>query len=307
MRALLLAGVAVCATAGAVRAATLDRVRQANTLQCGAVAQAGMADAAEDGRITGLAVDLCRAAAIAVLGPAGQIAFHLYDSAKDFDPVRAGTDDLAFLSAATLAEQGLAGATVPGPAVFVTELTVMTPPGRPALGSGGVACFMAGLPPHQALEAWATRTHASIARIGFQELSEMHDAFDSGRCDAMADEAGELAEFRAEAPNRAGATIQPALGVMPVYAVTPVTDGAWAGLMGWTLAAIVQSEAEPNPWRSDPVVPGLRTGWAKDVVSVLGGYGDMLARNTGAGSKLGLPPRVNAPWPEGGLLPPGPR
>ena len=83
-----------------------------------------------------------------------------------------------------------------------------------------------------------------------------------------------------------------------MFAATGTADGAWAGLAGWALAAIVQSERAPNPWRSDlpgADVPGLRPGWVAEV----GSYDDLVRRS---GS-----PGANALWPDGLLLPSGPR
>ena len=310
MRYLLAATVVALAVAGPVLAHTLDRVRQSGAVHCGAAARAGFADAVDDGRIGGLAVDLCRALTIAVLGPTGRTEFHIYDSAHDYDAVRDGTDDVAFLTADAVSEQGLAPMIIAGPPVFVTELTVMTQPRRPGTLDEATVCFMAGSPAHQALEAWVTRTRTVIGRIGFQEISEMQDAYDSGRCDAMADEATELAEFRADAPGRAGAAILPALGVMPVFAGTNTADGAWAGLVGWAMAAIVQSEPKPNPWRGDAPgikIAGLRPNWVSDTAAAIGTYTDMLSRNVGPASRLNLRPGPTALWPDGALLPPGPR
>jgi len=52
---------------------------------------------------------------------------------------------------------------------------------------------------------------------------------------------------------------------------------------------------------------GLRRSWQADVSTALGSYGAMLDRNLGARSKLGMRPGPNVPWPDGILLPPGPR
>ncbi len=310
MRGVVAAAVVALAFAAPVHAGTLDRVRQNGVVHCGAAARAGVADAGEAGRIGGLAVDLCRALTIAVLGPSGHTEFHIYDSAHAYDAVRDGSDEVAFLTADAVSEQGLAPVIVPGPPVFVSELTVMTQPGRSGALTGATVCFMAGSPAHQALEAWVTRTGTPIARIGFQELGEMHDAFDAGRCDAMADEATELADFRADEPGRAGAQILPALGVAPVFAATSTADGAWAALAGWAMAAAVQSEPAPNPWRGDPpglTMAGLRPGWLHDMAAAVGTYPDMISRSVGPGSRLKLPPGPNALWPDGAMLAPGPR
>ena len=289
-------------------AGTLDRVTASGVLHCGAAARAGVAEAAEDGHVSGLAVDLCRALTIAVLGPAGRMEFRLYDSTLDYQSVGRGEDEVSFLTADTVQAHDLAASVIPGPTVFVAELSTMAQPDVSSL-AGRTVCFINGSPAHRALEAWAARTGAAISRSGYQEDGEMHDAFDARRCDAMAGEATELADIRAESPTRAGARILPPLALAPVFAATPVADGAWAALAGWTLDAVVQSESSPSPWRADlpgTAIQGLRAGWQRDVASALGSYDDMVRRDVGEGSALGLRTGPNALWPQGLLLPAGP-
>ena len=300
-----LAATGLVVAAGSVQAATLDRVRQENTVRCGAAERTGFADAGEDGRVTGLAVDLCRALTVAVLGSGGQTAFRLYESDRDYDLVRQGRDDVSFLTADGIAQHRLAADLIPGPTVFIVELGVLAHPGIGTL-AGHTVCLMNGSLAHQALEAWATRTAAPLIRVGFQEDGEMHDAFDARRCDAMTGEATELAKIRADAPSRAADRLLPPFAILPVMANASVQDGAWASLVAWSLAAIVQSEASPSPWRSDPVgvtVPGLRCSWLADVSGALGSYADMIQRNL----PKGLTARLNVPWPAGLLLPQGPQ
>ena len=293
-------------TVASARAATLDRVRAAGALHCGAAARAGFADPAEDGRVTGLGVDLCRALAIAILGPAGGMEFRVYASPQDYDAVRRSQDDVSFLTADVVQEQALAAGLVPGPTVFVAEQSALAQPGVTSL-AGRTVCFINGSPAHQALEAWAAHTATPIIRSGYQEDGEMHDAFDARRCDAMAGEATELADIRAASPARAGSRILPPMAVVPVFAATATADGAWAGLVGWAMGAIVQSETAPSPWRADlpgVAAPGLRDGWQRDAAAALGSYGDMTRRAMGGAS---LPAGPNALWPAGVLLPAGPR
>ncbi len=76
----------------------LDRVHARGAVACGASPRPGVADTDAAGKPIGLAVDLCRAVAIAVLGPDARIDFHLYESESAFDRVRRGEDDVSFLT-----------------------------------------------------------------------------------------------------------------------------------------------------------------------------------------------------------------
>ena len=272
---------ALLVSAPAARAGTFERVKTAGVLRCASAERAGFAVADGAGRVSGPGVELCRALTVAVLGLAGQTAFRILGSDHDFANL-AQADDVVFLSTDEVRAHGLASALVPGPVVFVAEFTAAVQPGVTTVANRTV-CFMSGSPAHQALEAWAFRTGTPFIRSAFQEEGEMHDAFGARRCDAMAGERADLA--------RPGVQTLPPFGLAPVFAATGTSDGAWAGLAFWALAAVVQSEPAPNPWRGDLVgtdLPGLRPGWLADVRSL---------------------PRsgVNALWPDGLLLPPGPR
>ena len=291
-------------SASSAHGGTLDRVHAAGVLRCVAAPRPGFADAGG-----GLGFDLCRALTIAVLGPNGRTEFHLAASARDFDRVRDGAYDVAFVTADEVQTHHLAASLTPGPAVFIVGLAGLAHPGVTDL-SGRTVCFMDGSAAHQALEAWAARTGTPLVRSGFQEAGEMQDAFDAHRCDAMAGEAAGLAAMRGDSAAPPGAHVLPPWGVMPVLAAASPADGAWASLVFWSLAATVQSERAPNPWRGDlpgADIPGLRPGWQADVLASLGSYGDMRRRALGGLSSLPVAPGLNALWPEGLLLPSGPR
>jgi general L-amino acid transport system substrate-binding protein len=288
----------VLAGVGSARAASLDRILAEGTVRCAAAERAGFAEVAANDHVTGLGVDLCRALAIAVLGPAGRSEFRISGAGRVDDEV-----DVAFLTTDLVTTPDTAARFIPGPPVFVVALTALAQPGVTDL-SHRTVCFMSGSPAHQALEAWAARTHTPLARIGFQEEDEMHDAFDAHRCDAMMGEAAELSALR-KAPGRAQAHVLEPLGLLPVFAAAPVGDGVWASRAFWVLEATVRSEAAPNPWRGDPPglgVSGLRPGWTREVAAAVGDYAAMLRR-----AMPDLPPGPNALWPEGLFLPAGPR
>ena len=292
------------AVAGGAAAATLDAVRAAGVVQCGATERMGVAEVEADGRIDGLAVDLCRALTIAVLGPEGRTDFRIYGTDRDYAGAGAGEDQVSFLTADAVVARGLAGALVPGPAIFVAELTLLARPDAPDTLDGTTVCFIAGTPAHQALEAWAQRTGRSLVRIGFQEEVEMQDAFDARHCGAITGDASELRSFQAERASRRDARLLPPLALLPVFAAAPARDGAWAALVDWTLAAVVQSAATPGPWAGSlPGVSldGLRPDWQAAVMASLGDYRTMVGRHLGAKAW------PNSVWPSGLLMPAGVR
>ncbi len=288
----------------------LDRVRAEGVVRCGAEQRAGFAAGTDP---AGLAVELCRTVAVAVLGPAARVAFQVYGADADFADVRTGAADIAFVSGSAVAAHRLAAAVIPGPAVFFDQVTLMVPQDAAARDladlSGQGVCFMIASPAQRALEQEAERLHIGFARLAFEEEVEMLDAYDVRRCVAMAGEATELAAYRlTPGVNGLRSRILPrALGLEPLSAATPVADGAWAALVAWVLQGVILADHPATPWTSPGAEAmagaaaqiGLRPDWLQN----LGGYGALYDRTLGMRSRLHLPAGPNAAWPAGLLVP----
>ncbi|HJS84484.1 MAG TPA: hypothetical protein VJ779_03420 [Acetobacteraceae bacterium] len=305
--ALLLTAVMLMFSALPARAAdaVLDRVRAAGLVRCGAEAKPGVAWPMLDGQIVGLAVDLCRAVGVAVLGPGGRVGFRIYGSDRDFDAVRHGTDDLSFLTGDAVAGQSLAANILPGPVVFIERIALMVPETAPVHDisdlDGRPVCLLIGSAAQRALEAAVNRNHLTIARLSFGEEVEMLDAYNAQRCQAVVGEATQLAAMRrAGSISRLRSRLLPAsLALSPLIAATSVSDGHWSALVAWIMDALILGDRLALPARGP--LPGLRPAWRSEMEAEVGGYGAIVRRNLT--EPLGLDPGPNAPWPDGLLLP----
>ena len=206
MLASLLAACAVDAAIGAATGATIDRVRAAGVLHCGGAPRPGLASLAEDGGMAGLEVELCRSIAAAVLGDGAKIEFHPYALGQDFERLRRGDDAVAFLTGSELLANSLLDAVVPGPAVFHQTNGVMVPAGSKAEHLADLAntmvCAEPGTGPERTLLAYFRSHGMTISFSGWQEEEEMLDAFEVGRCPAVALETTALAAQRADGEAR---------------------------------------------------------------------------------------------------------
>ncbi len=285
------------------QAATLDRIREAGVLRCGGVPRAGLAAPGPNG-MTGLEVDLCRALAAAVLGDPARIEFHPYVLNQDFDRLRRGEDAVAFLTGSELLGNGLLDAVVPGPAVFHQTNGVMVPAGNPAQHladlAGTMVCAEPGTGPERTLLAWFRSRGLPLRFSGWQEQEEMLDAFDVGRCPAVALDTTALAAERAAAdPGHPIRILPEPLSASPVLAVTGLDDARWAAVVGWTVQTLQQADARALP------VPGAGLGLAPDwQARVLAGgtLADLVTRHLGGSLKL--PAGMEAAWQNGGLVMP---
>lgn len=303
---------AVPAQAGPV----LDRVKATRTIHCGATERPGLLDRAEDGAMSGLLVDLCRAVGTAAAGSGVTVDAHAYYADETFDAVRKGSDDLFFLTGAEMVEQKLAGAILPGPPVFFETSAVMVPDGSPARGladlAGAPVCFMQGEPAHHHLEAAFAARHLPFVRMGYQEPIEMDDAFDAGRCTAVAGAATELAAIRLDGgPTRRSARLlaEP-LAATPILLATGTADARWSAVAAWTLATLQAVDRPTVDWTAgglaalplESAAPGLAPGWQSQVLAATGSYAAVLRRTVGEGSPLRLPAGPNASGARGGLM-----
>jgi general L-amino acid transport system substrate-binding protein len=302
---ILLATLLVLPSAAPRAGVVLDRVRSDRILRCGAVARPGIAEA--EGSPTGVLVDLCRAVAIALLGPSAQSSFSFYESPRSYDAVRQGTDEVGFLTGSEIAEQQLARFISPGPTVLISMVGVMVPDTSPVQHladlTGQTVCLLIGSRAQRALESVAESLHLAMSRLTFEEDVELLDAYNAGNCSAAVGESTYLADMRQHAGIRrlASRFLPDVLSPDPIIAMTPRSDGDWSATVGWVIDVLLAAEAPAGRWGGAPVAE-LRPDWQRDVSAAVGGYGAIIRRNLTV--RLGLPPGPNAVWPAGMLLPP---
>jgi general L-amino acid transport system substrate-binding protein len=296
--------------------AVLRRVASDGVVRCGGVPRPGLVEVRPDGRAEGLLLDLCRAIAAAVLPATGRLEFRQYDSAKAFDAVRHGNDDVFFLTASEIVSEGLAGKILPGPPVFYETTGVMVAESsnaqRLADLKGEPICIPQGASAERHLEAWFGTHQLDFVRMGFREEVEMVDAYNVQMCHAVAGEATALAEMRLDGGvNKLRSRILPEpLTAFPIMAATGTKDAQWGAVVAWTMHTLVRAETPESHWSAGGVnaLPieapklGLAKDWQKHVISAVGSYGDIYRRNLGDGSSYKLPRGLNAPWRDGGLM-----
>ena len=321
-RAIRLACLAAClalptAGAAAPRPSTLDQIRARGFVRCGSVPRPGLATADGQDRWSGLEVEICRAVATAVFGERARYVYRGYGSAKAFDGVRSGEDDLSFLTFAELADQHLTDTVLPGPPVFLESLDMMVAETSPARSYGDMAgrgiCFMIGTPAENELEAWFQDHHLGFIPYAFQEEGEKFDTYAVQKCPGIVDEATALAQARRDrgVNDLSSRLVAGHLASYPVLATTPLADDPrWAAVVAWTISTLIAADARETDYRAGGVRAmtvagaglGLAAGWQKTVVERIGSYSAIFDRTLGAGSPLQLEPGLNRRVEDGGVL-----
>jgi general L-amino acid transport system substrate-binding protein len=301
-----------------VQGGVVERVKTEGALRCGSAKRPGLAEPnlfapTESGQWQGLNVEMCRAIAIAVLGPAGRFEFHRYETQKDYDVVSQGTDAVFFLTASEIIAQNLTGKLIPGPAVYYETHALMVKADSAAHRledlRGARICFVTGDGAQRSLESFFEARQLPFFRLAFSEEDEMRDAYRAGRCDAVAEEETALAKMRLQEGVKADRILPQPLAVFPVLACT-TADGKWAAIVAWTIHTLLRADIREGSWRADgaKALPidgtdlGLDQDWQKRLIDTLGAYGDIYRRTLGDQSVYGLARGLNAPSIEGGLF-----
>lgn len=297
----------------------VERVKAEGAVHCGSTERPGLAEmdlSTQTGNRQwhGLNVELCRALAIAVLGPAGRFEFHAYETGPEVERVSQGTDEVYFLTASEIIAQNLAGKLIPGPVVYYETEALMVKETsavrRPEDLAGAKICFVTGSGAQRGLESVFEAKHLKFLRLPFSEDGEMRDAYKAGLCDAIAAERTALAKLRLQAFAKTGRILPQPLAVFPVMACTATADGPWAAVVAWTIHTLMRADVREGSWRAggakalaiDGADLGLNEGWQRELIDTLGSYGDIYRRTLGDASVYGLPRGLNAPWLEGGLF-----
>lgn len=273
----------------------LDQVKKQGYVQCGSVSRPGLADA-EKNEWHGLEVEMCRAVAIATLGPNARFAYHEYESERDFEPLRKGGDQIAFLTVPELRSQKLVDQVVLGPAVYSLPDLAMVPVGSPLHQTKDIAgkrvCFFIGSSAEDALNTYLQRNHLDVIRTPFSEEGEMMDAYNVGRCEVVVGEAPKLAEARLHGGihHLRSRMLPEPIGENRIFAVTPLRgDARWAALVAWTIETLHHLDgALTGPRLSTGQGFGLEAGWEGTVRDKVGSYEAIFNRTLGSRTPLQL-------------------
>ena len=301
----------------AASGSVLDRVHKDGIVHCGGTLRPGLAIPDREGNWHGLEPDMCRAIAVAALGPDAKMEFHSYAAmTRTFDAVRAGQDDVSFLTASEILAEHALPAVLPGPPVFYLTQSLLVLADTKAQHAddlkGRHVCAEPGTGPERSLNAWFAARNIPINFFMFQEAEEMQDAFYSGRCDAISNDTVNLAAIRlqADADDHEARFLPETMSAVPLLATTPQADGAWATIVTWTIDTLLRGEtigtagpgggADPLPL--DGKALGLAPGWQAAVLKAVGNYGEIYDRDLGDKSQLEIPRGLNALWTEGGLM-----
>ncbi|WP_428484363.1 amino acid ABC transporter substrate-binding protein [Rhodopila sp.] len=305
---------------------TLDAVRARGQLLCGTGGEIpGFSMLDSTGVMRGLDADYCRAVAAATLGDANKVKWVALTAQTRFTALQSGEVDVLVRNTGwSLTRETSLGLEFAGVNFWDgTSIIVKTASGVKSVKQLGGAsiCVLPGTTTELDLADWARATSITYTPVLIGSLSEIRQAFLSGRCDAYTSDSSQLAGFRFMQGARAGElTILPEpIGVGPSGAMVRKGDDKWFDIVRWThFATVVAESLGVNSHNvdsfKDTKVPDIRRllgmesnlgrsmslddGWAANIIRQVGNYGELWERDI---TPLGLDRGRNALWTKGGL------
>jgi len=328
--AILVACVILLAIAApAARADTLAEVKARGAVRCGVnPGMAGFAFLDDAGIWRGFDVDLCRAVASAVFGDPGRVRFIPVSAKERFTALQAGEIDILIRNTTwTLTRDTALGFDFAGINFYDGQGFMV----RRDLGvahaeelAGATLCVTAGSTTELNVADFFRSRSLPYQIVTYEKLDEVVRAYDSGRCDAYADDLSALAaQSRKLRDANAHMILPEIISKEPLGPVVRHGDNKWADIVRWTLNAMILAEelgvrsdnVEAMRTSSNPEIRrllgidgsagaqlGLSRDWARDIIRHVGNYGESYARNFGPASGLDLPRRLNRLWRDGGLV-----
>ncbi|HKS61022.1 MAG TPA: amino acid ABC transporter substrate-binding protein [Xanthobacteraceae bacterium] len=328
-RTLLAAGFAIAAVT-ASHAATLDTVKQRGQLVCGvSTGFAGFSTPDSQGNFRGLDADYCRAMAAAIFGDPAKVRFVALTAQNRFTALQSGEIDVLLRNSTQTYLRAVSIGLRIGPVNFYDGQGFVvkrdTKVDKVAGLNGATVCVAQGTTHEVTLGDYARANNITWQPVVFERVDTMYQAFFSGRCDAMTQDASALAGAVATAaPNPADyQVLSETISKEPLGPFTRNGDEAWSNLVAWVHYGLVEAEelgvtaanADAQAKGQNPAAQrllgttgefgsrlGLDNKWMLNAIKAVGNYGEVFERNVGASSPLKLARGLNGLWSKGGLM-----
>jgi general L-amino acid transport system substrate-binding protein len=306
-----------------------DAIRARGSIVCGVnQGVAGFSAPDSRGEFRGLDADFCRALAAAVFGDHAKVRFVPTSSQNRFTMLQSGEIDvLARNATQTLQRDTALGLNMAGVNFYDGQGFMV----RRSLGvtsarhlDGATICMQPGTTSELNVADYFRANNMRLTPVLIERPDEFVGAYSAGRCDAMTQDASQLASYRATAVQNPNDHIllPERISKEPLGPMVRHGDDQWFDIVKWVLMGMIEAEElgitqanvdqrlrDPNPavQRLLGVTPGfgsalgLSERWLYNAIKAVGNYGESFERNVGMGSPLKIPRGQNALWTQGGL------
>ncbi len=311
---------------------TLDIVKKRGYLNC-IIGNSfvGFYTVDEKGEWSGMDIDICRAVAAAVFGDKTKAKFKSVQWAQSFTSIKSGAGDMLSKGMTWTLSRDTAQGLDFLDTYFYDGQGFMV---RKDLGvtsalqlKGATVCVLTGTSSELNMTDF-NRTHKlGMKPVVFDDSAVRNAAFFNNNCDAITNDRSGLAAARSSAANPSDYVVLPeTISKEALSFAVRQNDSAWANVVKWTFAAMVEAEElginsrnidKIKSTTKNPIVKrflgtegdlhkglGLKSDWAYQVVKQVGNYAEIYDRNLGPDTALALDRKgtLNELWTKGGLL-----
>jgi general L-amino acid transport system substrate-binding protein len=327
---LLGACLALTGIGAAAAGPSFDAVKARGSVVCGVnQGVAGFSAPDSRGEYRGLDADFCRALAAAIFGDPSKVRFVATSSQNRFTMLQSGEIDvLARNATQTLVRDTSLGLNMAGVNFYDGQgFLVRRSSGVTAARQldGATVCIQPGTTSELNIADYFRANNIRFTPVLIERPDEFVAAYAAGRCDAMTQDASQLASYRATAlQNPQDHVLLPErISKEPLGPMVRHGDDQWFDVVKWVLAGLVEAEEQgitqanvearlrdPNPTVQRMLgvtagfgrALGLEERWLFNAIKAVGNYGESFERHLGSGSPIGLPRGLNDLWTRGGLM-----
>lgn len=327
IRAMILAA-AVFASASTAQAGTLKTVKDRGALICGVSnGLPGFSVVDEKGEWSGFDVDFCRAVAAAIFGDRTKVRFVPVLANERFDVLKAKkVDVLLGNSTWTMSREAALNLVFAGMTYYDGQ-GFLVPKGRNLLSAlelgGSKVCVEAGTTSELNLADYFQSNGLNYEALRFNTIKESVAAYEAGQCDVLTGDVSELyAQRLLLAKPGDHVILADIISKEPLGPAVRQDDVQWFNIVKWVHFAMLNAEelgissktVEEAMNSKDSATKrfmgaegdfakqlGLPSDWAVNIIKAVGNYGEVLDRNLGAKSLLGIERGLNQLWSAGGI------
>ncbi|NGO66613.1 amino acid ABC transporter substrate-binding protein [Rhizobium daejeonense] len=307
---------------------TLDKIKQRGLIKVGVGTTPGFFSPDSNGRWNGFFIDYGRALAITVFNDPEKVEFTNSSPQQRLPALQSGEYDVLLSGVTQTITRAFKLGFHFGPVIFYDGQGLLV---RKDLGvtkgtelDGATIGVQSGTTGELNIADFFRKTGKKFTPVTIEETGEFVKALESGRVDALTQDATDLAGKRTQLKNPDDYVLLPErLSKEPLAPAIRGGDDQWLEIVNWTVYATIQAEeygitkANVDDFlkSEDPAIKrflgvdpslgeaiGLDPKFAYNIIKTLGNYGEIFDRNIGKGTTLNLERGYNNLWTNGGLL-----
>jgi general L-amino acid transport system substrate-binding protein len=306
----------------------LKTVLDRGSLICGVEGSIPGFSFVEDGKYSGLDVDVCKAVAAALFDDPEAVEYRNLDSTERFEALKGGEVDMLSRNTTWTINRDTTVGMEFAPTTFFDSQGMMVRSADNITDLKGLEgksiCVEAGTTTELNLTDAMRELGVTFEPVVFKDADAAYAAYDEARCDGMTSDKSQLAARRSKLKVPGDhALLDVTMSKEPLGPLTVNNDSAWFDTVKWVTYALIQAEEfgltsdtiEAATTSKDPNIlrfvgaegtlgtdMGLPNDFALRAVKHVGNYGEIYERNLGESTELKLARGQNALWTEGGLM-----